>query len=641
MMCGIVGIFGFAGGLTGQQNTLELMADSLHHRGPDEKGSYFSENIALGFRRLSIIDIENGQQPVVSNDRSVVSICNGELYNHHELRRELQQRGHQFTNRSDTELIPALYQSFGDNFARKINGQFAFAVYDLKKNRLILGRDHVGIAPLFYANIKQGVVFASEIKGLLEHPEVPRQVNLRGLDQIFTFPGMVSPCTLFQGVESLSAGTILVIEGDGQSKNQTYWDLDYPLVEELDESRSIMDCVDELDAALRQSIKYRLQADVPTGSYLSGGLDSSLISAIAADLTGNVPRHSFSIAFDDPKIDERSHQTVMVKLLNSIHHEAVVGPAQVEKHLLDMVKFSETPLRESYNACSLMLSEMAHQNGIKVILTGEGADELFGGYVGYRLDAHRTEGLRAVNKLDSIIEDQMRRHLWGDSDFFYEKDYHAFSENKRSIYSIELNKKFKEFDCLARSPVKLNQLDGRHHFHKRSYLDFKLRMADHLLADHGDRMAYANGVEARYPFLDTSVIDVARKIHPQIMVKDGQEKFILKTLARKYLPDSIINRNKFSFVAPSSSVLLLKNKQGILKLLSAERIKKDGYFNPETVDHLIKKYSDKNQELNQTFEDDWLMIVLTFNIFLDTFKINKLEKKPLQTIKYEAKEEGW
>lgn len=640
-MCGIVGIFGFGGDLTGQKNTLELMANSLHHRGPDEKGSYFSDNIALGFRRLSIIDIANGQQPVLSNDRTVVSICNGELYNHDELRRELQQLGHQFSNRSDTELIPALYQSFGDNFARKINGQFAFAVYDLRKNRLLLGRDHVGIAPLFYANIKKGIVFASEIKGLLEHPEVPRKVNLRGLDQVFTFPGTVSPCTLFQGVESLSAGSVLVIESDGQTKSQTYWDLDYPLAEELDESRSIMDCVDELDAALRQSIKYRLQADVPTGSYISGGLDSSLISAIVADLTGNVPRHSFSIAFDDPRIDERNHQSVMVKLLNSIHHEVVVGPVQVEKHLLDMVKFSETPLRESYNACSLMLSEMAKQNGIKVILTGEGADELFGGYVGYRLDVHRTEGLKADKKLDSIMEDQMRKHLWGDCDFFYEKEYHAFSESKRAIYSMHLNKDFKDFDCLSNSPVNLNQLQGRHHFHKRSYLDFKLRMADHLLADHGDRMAYANGVEARYPFLDTSVIDVARKIHPRVMVKDGQEKFILKTLAKKYLPNSIISRQKFSFVAPSSSALLFKNKQKILKLLSPERIQNDGFFNSDTVDHLIKRYESNDQEINQTFEDDWLMIILTFNIFLDTFNMNKYEKPTLPQIKFEVKEEGW
>lgn len=640
-MCGIVGIFGFGGGLTGQQNTLELMANSLNHRGPDEKGSYFSDNVAFGFRRLSIIDIKHGQQPVLSNDRTVVSICNGELYNYHELRRELKQLGHQFVNRSDTELIPALYQSFGVNFARKINGQFAFAIYDMRKNRLILGRDHVGIAPLFYAPIKQGLVFASEIKGLLEHPGVSRQVNLRGLDQVFTFPGTVSPCTLFQGVESLSAGSTLVFEADGQSKSETYWDLDYPLIEELDESRSVMDCVDELDAALRQSIKYRLQADVPTGSYLSGGLDSSLISAIAADLTGNAQRHSFSIAFDDPRIDERSHQTIMVKHLNSIHHEVVVGPTQIAKHLFDMVNFSETPLRESYNACSLMLSEMARQHGIKVILTGEGADELFGGYVGYRFDVHRAGGLRADRNLDSIMEDQMRKHLWGDCDFFYEKDYHALSESKRAIYSMELNKEFKDFDCLSCSPVNLQQLQGRHHFHKRSYLDFKLRLADHLLADHGDRMAYANGVEARYPFLDTSVIDVARKIHPRIMVKDGQEKYVLKTLARKYLPDSIIDRQKFSFVAPSSSALLLKNRQKIIEFLSPKRIIMDGFFNPETVDRLIKKYEKIDQEVHQTFEDDWLMIVLTFNIFLDTFRIEKLIKKITPNIKIKINEEGW
>lgn len=618
-MCGILGVFAPAIPAPVARERLAAMADALRHRGPDDEGFHSAPGIGLGFRRLAIVDLVTGNQPMTSGDGTVVSVCNGEIYNHAELRAELEQRGHRFRTRSDTEVLPALYQEYGPEFPARMNGQFAFALYDTARRRLVLGRDHVGIAPLFLAETAEGLVFGSEIKALLRHPAVPRRVDPTGLDQILTFPGPVSPRTLFAGIESLPPGTVLVADADGGRRRAAYWDLDYPDAAEIDDSRPADDCVEELDAALRQAVRYRLQADVPVGGYLSGGLDSSLIAAIAADLTPGERRHSFSITFEDGRIDESPHQRLMARRLGSLHHETAVGPRDILARLPDIVRHAEAPLRESYNACSLILSGMVRAQGLKVVLTGEGADELFGGYVGYRLDLHRGQADEDPADLDALLEAQLRRRLWGDGGFLYEKNYLAAAETKRALYAPALRAGFDGFDCLNQPPVDVRRLAGRHPFHKRSYLDFKLRMADHLLADHGDRVAFANGVEARYPFLDIGVIDVARRIPPSLMVRDGEEKHLLKRLARRYLPAEIIDRKKFSFVAPSSAVLLRQDIPLVEELLAPERIRRDGYFDPDTVERLKRLYRDPAHEVNQTFEDDLLMVVLTFGLFLDEF----------------------
>ncbi|SMH47740.1 asparagine synthase (glutamine-hydrolyzing) [Azospirillum agricola] len=619
-MCGILGLFTPGSPEPVSRHQLAAMAEALVHRGPDDEGFFTAPGIGLGFRRLAIVDLAAGNQPVFSADGTVVSVCNGEIYNHGELRAELERRGHRFRTRADTEVLPALYQEYGPEFAARMNGQFAFAVYDLTRRRLVLGRDHVGIAPLFLADTAEGLVFGSEIKALLRHPAVPRRVDLTGLDQILTFPGPVSPRTLFEGVESLEPGTVLVVESSGARRRSVYWDLDYPEAGAIDDSRPADSWVEELDAALRQAVRYRLQADVPVGAYLSGGLDSSLIAAIAADLTPGERRQTFSITFRDGRIDESPHQRLMARRLGSLHHETAVGPEQIHAHLADIVRHAEAPLRESYNACSLILSGMVRDRGLKVVLTGEGADELFGGYVGYRLDQHREADADPAD-LDALLESQLRQRLWGDAGFFYEKNYLAAAEVKRALYSPAVAARFPGFDCLDRPPVDVARLAGRHAFHKRSYLDFKLRMADHLLADHGDRVAFANGVEARYPFLDIGVIEVARRIPPALMVHGGEEKHLLKRLARRYLPPEIIDRKKFSFVAPSSAALLRHGVPLVEELLSAERIRRDGYFDPDTVERLKRLHREPGRDLNQTFEDDLLMVVLTFGLFLDAFDL--------------------
>lgn len=616
-MCGIAGFYSpHRHPIT--PAVLAGMTDVLSHRGPDDRGSYLDAGVGLGFRRLSILDLVAGNQPMTSNDGDVVSVCNGELYNHTTLRRALEVAGHRFHSRSDTEVVPALYQTHGDQFCRHLDGQFAFAVYDRRAHRLVLGRDPVGIAPLFLCVTDRGVVFGSEIKALLSHPDVPREVDLRGLDQILTFPGLVSPQTLLRGVESVPPGSVIVFEADGSRKTHRYWDLDYPLASEIDHGRRLEDCVDELDAALRQAIRKRLQADVPVGNYLSGGLDSSLIAAITRELTPGERRHTFSITFEDPRIDESDSQRLMAQALQSVHHERQMAPDDIQARLEDIVWCAESPLRESYNACTFELSRMARQAGIKVVLTGEGADELFGGYVGYRLDILRGSAT-TDDDLDTMLERQMRLRLWGDENLLYEKPYHRFTSAKRALYASARAAQVHLIDCLQASLVDTDQLRGRHPLHQRSYLDFKLRMADHLLADHGDRVAFANGVEARYPFLDLEVIEVARRIPPALMVHEGEEKYVVKQLARRYLPRRIVERKKFSFVAPSSVAMLRTGSPRLRDLLSPQRIERDRVFDPEVVRSLLQQSERPGDEPNQTFDDDILMIVLTFNLFTDLF----------------------
>jgi asparagine synthase (glutamine-hydrolysing) len=618
-MCGIAGIHGFDTAAPIDPHVLAAMTEALAHRGPDDHGYHMGPGIGLGFRRLSIIDLETGNQPIWSRDGGVVCICNGEIYNYRELRARLETQGHRFRTRSDIEVLPALYLQHGLDFVTHLNGQFAFALWDERQRRLVLGRDHVGIAPLFYTQTRAGLLFASEIKSLLLHPATPRRVDLTGLDQVLTFPGPVSPRTLFKGVRSLPPGHILVAVAGSTPQLIQYWDLDYPRETEIAHGDPGSD-IESLDAALRRAVRYRLQADVPVGAYLSGGLDSALIAAIAADIAPDEARRSFSIAFADPAIDERRHQLVMAERLRTHHHQREISSGDILGCLADIVRYAETPLRESYNACSLVLSGMVRDAGLKVVLTGEGADELFGGYVGYRLDLERA-GKNDDHDVAEMLEAEMRFKLWGDPGFFYEKPYYAHGEVKRALYARPLALRHAEFDCLAEPPADVSRLDGRNVFHKRSYLDFKLRMADHLLADHGDRVALANGVEARYPFLDTGVIECARRIPPQLMLEGGNEKALLKTLARRYLPDSIIDRKKFSFVAPATPALLKLELPWVEDLLSAERIRRQGYFDVESVERLKAQYRRPGFVMSQTFEDDLLMVVLTFGLFLDIFDL--------------------
>lgn len=620
-MCGIAGYVDLRGENRIDRNLLVGMTDTLIHRGPDSSGYFVDRDVALGFRRLAIIDPEGGDQPLFTEDHAVVTICNGEIYNYRELREGLRAKGHEFRTDSDVEALGHLYEEHGDGFLGRLNGQFAFAVYDRPRRRLLLARDHFGVNPLYYAVADGFLIFASEIKAILAHPSVRREVNLTGLDQILSFPGLVSPQTMFEGVESLPGGHLLRVER-GDVRVREYWDLDYPTLEEAPAAGPEEFYVERLGELFARSVEYRLQADVPVGFYLSGGLDSSMIAGMIGRVsTGS--RHSFSITFEEREISEGRFQRMVAEHVGSVHHEIVFGWSEIAERLPDMIYHCECPVKETYNTCSMALSRAARDAGITVVLTGEGADELFAGYVGYRFDQF---GLRGAQKygLEAALEEEMRERLWGDPNLFYETDHHSLREVKGALYAPGVYESFDRFDCLGRPVVNKERLRGRHPVHQRSYLDFKLRLSDHLIADHGDRMALANSVEARYPFLDVDLIEFSKTIPPELKLKGMTEKYILRRVAEGLVPPPVLAREKYGFHAPGSPYLLRQQNEWLNDLLSPARIARQGYFNPEVVESLRRRYTQEGFRLDLPFESDLLTIVLTFGIFLDVFDLPSL-----------------
>ena len=621
-MCGIVGYVDLNRAGRVEERMLDRMANSLIHRGPDSRGYFVEPNAGIGTRRLRIIDLETGDQPLFNEDRSLVLSCNGEIFNYRELRSELEKKGHSFRTKTDVEVLVHLYEEQGVGFLNKLNAQFAFAIYDRKDGTLFLARDQFGICPLFYTVVDGFLIFASEIKAILQHPSVPRAVNLTGLDQVLSLPGAISPQTLFRGIYSLPSGHYLVVRNNDVSVRE-YWDLEYPLANETSDGRPEQFYADTLRDRLEQSVRYRLQADVPVGFFLSGGLDSSLIAAMIRRVSPDVQRHSFSISFSDEKLCEAKYQRLVSDSVGSIHHEIPFNDADIALRLKDAVYHSECPLKETYNTASLALSRETRQTGVTVVLNGEGSDELFAGYVGYRFDKGRSSNGRSQD-LDAILADEIREKFWGDRDFNYEKDEYPFREVKQALYAPDVSARMNEFECSNFPVVNKDRLRGRHILHKRSYLDFKLRLGHHLIADHGDRMTMANSIEARYPFLDIDLVEFCTQIPPDLKLNGFTEKYILKKAAGDLIPREIVEREKFGFVAPGSPALLQQKIDWVYDLLSYERIKRQGYFNADTVEYLKKQYSQKDFKLTLTLDDDLLIVVLTFGLFLELFNLPDL-----------------
>lgn len=616
-MCGICGYirYGTPVGPEGQ-SIIERMNNRLSHRGPDAQSIELLDNVALGFCRLSIIGLANGMQPIYNEDRSLVLVCNGEIFNYIELREELRKRGHYFTTESDVEVILHLYEEHDTGFLNLLNGQFAFALYDKRKRSLFCARDQMGILPFFYSRTKNSFVFGSEIKAILQHPDIDTALDMVGLDQILTFAGLVSPRTMFQNINSLENGHYLLVDAAGEVTKTEYWDLIYPENEE-EMDRPEQYYIDELEALFEASIRLRLRADVPIGFYLSGGLDSSMIAMKVDRLVPGVRKEAFSIDFVESRISESMYQKLIARESNAHLNNKLFFYDDISRRLEHAVYHSECPLKETYNTASLSLSESVRSKGIKVILSGEGADELFAGYVGYRFDK-----MRAMNPMGSHIgpgESALREKVWGDPSFFYETDFTALEEAKRNLYSADVCAAFGEVDCLNHRVVNTQRLQGRNLLSKRSYIDYKLRLVDHLVSDHGDRMALANSVEVRYPFLDKDFVEFSTRVPASLKLHEFTEKYILRRMAARFVPKEVAEREKFGFVAPGSPYLLQRNVEYIDDLLSYDRIKRQGYFNADGIEKLKHLYRQQGFALNVPFEADPLITVITLGILLDKF----------------------
>lgn len=616
-MCGICGFIKFDQRVSHEdQDILQRMNQTLLHRGPDAQDTLLFENVGLGFTRLSIIGLDNGMQPICNEDHNLVLICNGEIFNYIELKEGLLNRGHVFRTTTDVEVILHLYEEQGMNFLNELNGQFAFALYDKQQRKLFCARDQVGIIPLFYTSVDNTFVFGSEIKALLQHPKVRPQVDLVGLDQVFTFPGLVSPRTMFRNIHSLENGHYLMVDQGGKVHDYEYWDLIYP-EGELSADHCEKYYEDKLEEQFEQAIRLRLRADVPSGIYLSGGLDSSMISMKVNQLQPQVRKETFSIDFAESARSETQYQQLIAKACNSPLNKQTFYFKDISERLRKSIYHSECPIIETYNTASMALSEATRAKGIKVILSGEGSDELFAGYVGYRFDQMRAMNL--VQNEASPEEEAIRFRLWGDENFFYETNFTELEERKRALYAAEINESYDAINCLNHPLVDTQKLANRDVMSRRAYIDFKLRLSDHLVGDHGDRMAMANSVEVRYPFLDKNMIELSTQVPQAYKLKDMTEKYILRQMARRFVPETIIDREKFHFVAPGSPYLLQHKVEYIQDLLSYEQIRRQGFFNPDKIEALKTTYSQPGYAINAPYERDLLITVITFGILLEQF----------------------
>ena len=376
-MCGIVGVCGLNGARPVEESTLRAMLGTIRHRGPDQFGIYLDDHVGLGNARLSIIDLSTGQQPIANEDGSLWIVFNGEIYNHPELRLELESRGHRFSTACDTEVVLHAYEEYGPDCLSRFNGQFAMAIWDSRDRTLFMARDRLGVRPLFYTVADGALVFGSEIKAILAGPGVTASPDPVALDQIFTFWSTLSPRTFFRGIAELPPGHSMLVR-DGQITLECYWEMAFPEDDAVPQ-RPTQEYAEELRDLLIDAARIRLRADVPVGAYLSGGLDSSTITAIVRSQTTN-PLETFSIAFTDGDYDESGFQTTMAKALGTDHHVVHATHADIGAVFPEVVWHAETPLMRTAPAPMFLLSGLVRDNRFKVVLSGEGADEIMAGY---------------------------------------------------------------------------------------------------------------------------------------------------------------------------------------------------------------------------------------------------------------------
>ncbi|MBC9914890.1 asparagine synthase (glutamine-hydrolyzing) [Chitinophaga varians] len=617
-MCGICGYMSLVRPLTeGDRTIVGKMNRKLTHRGPDAQEEKLVDNVALGFSRLSIIDLSGGMQPISNEDESIVLICNGEIFNYIELRQELKKKGHTFRTRSDVEVIIHLYEEEGTAFLNKLNGQFAFALYDRNKGQLFCARDQMGIVPFYYTVSQDNFIFGSEIKAILEHPAVTREIDRVGLDQVFTFAGLVSPRTLFKGIHSLENGHFLLMNKGGRLIKEEYWDLIYPEGDNVPDPSSEEYYINRLEELFEASIHFRLRSDVPMGLYLSGGLDSSMIAMKVNQLVPGARKEAFSIDFIESQYSESVYQRQIAKESNLSLNQKTFFYNDITERLRKAIYHSECPIKETYNTASLSLSESVRSKGIKVILSGEGADEFFAGYVGYRFDKIRalSQGANGIHPQ----EEEIRSRIWGDPHFFYERNFTEFDVLKKKLYANDVSASFDEVNCLLHPVINTARVRNLNMLNKRAYIDYKLRLVDHLVADHGDRMALANAVEVRYPFLDKDLVEFSTRIPADLKLNEFTEKYVLRKLASRFVPRSVYEREKFHFIAPGSPYLLQKNIPYINDILSYDLIKKQGFFDPDQIERLKQQYKQDGFMINAPYESDLLITVITFGIFHEQF----------------------
>lgn len=611
-MCGICGVFNYKNKSRIDKDTVEKMLYTIRHRGPDDSRIQIFDEIALGFARLSFIDLNGGMQPIQNEDEKITMICNGEIYNYQELKKELIKKGHRFRTKTDVEVIVHLYEEYGTDFPNHLNGQFAIALYDDRKKQLLLIRDHVGIAPLFYTITDGKIVFASEIKAILEYPGIERKLNLKAVDQLMNFPGIVSPTTFFDQIYSIECGHMFLIRQDGECKNIEYWDVMY---EEQEEDWGEAYYIETLREMLKNAISARLVADVPIGFYISGGLDSSVVACYIGKYLLN-SYYSFAAEIISGGLDESRFQKIVHDYVDSKHYSVEITEEKIWENLSNVIYHAESAVKESYDVAAYLLSGLVQQSPAKAVLTGQGSDEFFYGYAGYVVDLFRDMQKDQM----SAEECEVNERLWGDPYFRFERDHPRIRKIHTQIYSEDLRREIDKFSAWAESPINVERVKGLSSQKRRSYIDFKLRLSDHLLGEHGDRMFFSHSVEGRHPFLDVELLSFVTGIPDKYKLKGTKEKYILQKAAEGIVPQEILKRKKFPFQAPGMSAMVKKSGGG--EFLSDSMIKKYGIFDADYVKKMKQMYCQDDFTLMGAYEIDYLMIVMTVTMLCERFSLS-------------------
>ena len=602
-MCGIAGIAALEPAAPSpSREALVRMAGALLHRGPDEQGIYRDALAGLAHARLSIIDLATGQQPMHEGEEKTWIVFNGEIFNYLELREELTAAGQRFRTRSDTEVLLHAYRAWGEAAFARMNGQWAAALWQPGARRLVLARDPMGICPLHFCEHRGSLYFASEVKAIFAaDPAIPRALDPRGIDQTFTFWTVVPPQSVFQSVQELRPGHVRVYE-NGTVRERAFWTPRYGGFE-----GSLEDAVDEVRAGLAQASSLRmLRADVPVGSYLSGGLDSSLVAALGQQAAGTRFR-TFSLRFEDAEYDETGFQRQMAQTLGSEHHEVMVSRRDIAAAFPQVVYHAERPLLRTAPAPLYLLSSLVRSQGIKVVLTGEGADEMFAGYDLFREGKVRRfwgrqpgsarrprllERLYPYLARSPVSQQALARQFFGRgiddclaAGFAHQTRWQTTSALKRLLVPAMQPPGYDAIgELIAGLPAEFADWTP---LAQDQYLETRTLLAGYLLSSQGDRMLMAHSVEGRFPFLDREVIALANALPPSYKLRALDEKHVLKRAAAALVPREIVARKKQPYRAPDALALI--EADYLDEALSEAALREANVFEPQPVVQLVRK----------------------------------------------------
>jgi asparagine synthase (glutamine-hydrolysing) len=612
-MCGIYGILDLARPEKPSDSILSAMGGVIMHRGPDDFGHYLGRGVGLGMRRLSIIDVSGGHQPLSNEDDSVWIVLNGEIYNFQSLRDELASKGHRFRTRSDTEVIVHLYEEEGLNFLKRLRGMFGLALWDAKRERLVLGRDRIGEKPLYIRREPGRLLFASEMKAILQLEDVPRRLNFAGLQEYLALGYVPAPSCLIEGIEKLLPGHYLVAE-KGRTEIHEYWDVPFGQPEKHSEE----EWIEQIRAKLQETVRMQLVSDVPLGAFLSGGVDSSTIVSIMARLTGR-PVKTYSIGYEGEHsyYNELPYASMVAKAFKTDHHEIVVKPA-VSELLPKLIWHMDEPIADSACLTTYLVSKLARES-VTVILSGVGGDELFGGYrrylgnslmryYGFVPGVVRKKWLPAM--LARIPQD--RHSTWKD----YARYAAAFVKSAEldpasrymdyvTLFSPQAQQELLHRDALPDSSIANPALAALQSYFLRCtdqdslnrilYADLKSSLPDDLLAM-TDRMSMAASIECRAPLVDYELVEMMARMPSSLKVRGFTMKYLMKKAVAPWLPKEILERKKRGFGAPMGAWLRKDLQPVVSDLLSEDQVRRRGFFHWPAIQRLISDHASERRD---------------------------------------------